>query len=106
MSSNREPTLVCDLTAIPTEARAAHAAASDALFGAVLEKQELEHGYAFRLPADSTVLAQAATFIANERLCCPFFRFQLDVQPGGMCWLTLTGPDGVKDLLGGLASDH
>ncbi|HEY9710052.1 MAG TPA: hypothetical protein V6D48_17730, partial [Oculatellaceae cyanobacterium] len=41
-----------------------------------------------------------AKFIENERLCCPFFRFGLDVEPNsGPLWLRLTGGEGVKEIL-------
>jgi len=41
-----------------------------------------------------------AKFIENERLCCPFFNFGLEVQPNsGPLWLRLTGNDGVKEML-------
>lgn len=89
--------LACNLNAIPASERAGHGALAGRLFSAVLETQELAEGYAFRLPAESTVLKQAAEFIANERLCCPFFRFELVVEPGGgPFWLRLTGAEGVK----------
>jgi len=56
------------------------------------------------------VLTKAAEFISLERLCCPFLRFSLEVEPeGGPIWLRLTGREGVKafireevgELLGG-----
>lgn len=36
----------------------------------------------------------------NERLCCPFFRFGLEIEPNsGPLWLRLTGSEGVKEIL-------
>jgi hypothetical protein len=32
-------------------------------------------------------------------LCCPFFDFRLELRADGVLWLSLTGPEGVKDLL-------
>jgi hypothetical protein len=62
------------------------------------EVQERPDGYAFRYPADS--FFAAAEFVALERRCCPFFRFQLDLAPdGGPLWLSITGEEGVKDFL-------
>jgi hypothetical protein len=62
------------------------------------EIQELPDGYAFRYAADE--YPRVAAFIANERACCPFFTFVLEVPPEGRpIWLRITGPDGVKDLL-------
>ena len=41
-----------------------------------------------------------AKFIENERLCCPFFNFGLEVEPNsGPLWLRLTGGEGVKEIL-------
>ena len=43
---------------------------------------------------------QVTQFIANERLCCPFFSFVLEVTPArGLIWLRITGRAGVKDFL-------
>jgi hypothetical protein len=91
--------MVCDLSAIPAEQRAEHETfAAQLLFESVLELRELADGYALRFSADAyTALAK---FIANERLCCPFFSFVLEVTPQhGPLWLRLTGGDGVKELL-------
>ncbi len=42
-----------------------------------------------------------ATYIANERLCCPWLRFTLEVTgPGqGPFWLRITGGPAVKAAL-------
>ena len=51
-------------------------------------------------PNDSEVLLTAAEFISLERLCCPFFGFELQVKrEGGSVWLSLTGRDGVKPFI-------
>ena len=60
--------------------------------------QELPDGFAFRYAAEQ--FAQVTQFIANERLCCPFFTFVLEVTPtNGPIWLRITGREGVKDFL-------
>jgi hypothetical protein len=91
--------LACDLTAIPAEAREAHERLARRLFfEAVPEREELPNGYAFQFQADQYPLVVA--FIANERLCCPFFRFTLEVPPAqGALWLRVTGEDGVKEFV-------
>jgi hypothetical protein len=92
--------LACNLNAIPASERAGHEVLAGQLFASVLERYELPDGYAFRLPSESEVLKQAAAFIANERLCCPFFRFELVIEPGGEpFWLRLTGGEGVKQFI-------
>ena len=91
--------LACDLAAIPIEERAAHELlAKQLFFDTVPERQELADGYAFSFRANQYPLVMA--FIANERLCCPFFRFTLEVAPAqGPLWLRLTGGEGVKEFL-------
>ena len=92
--------IACDLTAISSDVRPAHIENSRALFGSFQEARELPDGYAFRVPADDDSILRAARFISTERLCCPFFRFSLDVSDeGGSVWLTLTGGDEVKRYL-------
>jgi hypothetical protein len=70
------------------------------VFVAVRETRELEDGYAFRFPSDTGWLVQLATFIAEERRCCPFFTFELVCEPGeGPIWLHLRGREGVKAFI-------
>jgi hypothetical protein len=91
--------LVCNLAAIPAGERQAHELLAKQLFyDPALERHELDDGYAFQFRADQ--YPQLAAFIANERRCCPFFRFTLEVEPEqGPIWLRLTGGEGVKELL-------
>ena len=95
----QEIPIACDLTAIPADEREAHELlAKQLFFEAVPERQELSDGYAFRFRADQYPLL--AAFIANERLCCPFFCFTLEVTPAqGPLWLRLTGGEGVKEFI-------
>jgi hypothetical protein len=70
------------------------------IYRAVEEVQELPDGYAFRLPAHGEVLMLAAEEINFERLCCPFLRFELEVEPnGGPFWMRFTGGDGATEFL-------
>lgn len=104
MSSNvipqNEAIIACNLNAIANEERDQHTDTVMAVFSAVQEVKEVASGYAFRLPADSTLLRNAADFIANERLCCPFFEFSLTITPnGGPIWFQLAGAEGVKEFV-------
>jgi hypothetical protein len=66
----------------------------------VEEVVELEDGYAFRHFSDRAVLLAVAEFVANERLCCPFFEFGITVErDGGPVWLRMRGEGGAKRLL-------
>ena len=55
------------------------------------EIREVSNGYTFRYPMDGSILSLR---------CCPFLNFALDVKTErGPVWLTLTGPEGVKEFL-------
>jgi len=102
MSTNHqtEPALACDMSALDAGQREQHQQVSAQVWAAMQETKELTNGYAFRLPAEASILLAAAEFIWLERLCCPFFTFALEVGPErGPLWLKLTGPDGVKQFL-------
>jgi hypothetical protein len=92
--------LACDLTAIPTDVREEHVVNAPQLFATAQEVQELKDGYAIRFANDPGKLMSVAKFIDNERLCCPFFHFAVELEPdGGPLWLRLTGAQGVKEML-------
>lgn len=92
--------LACDLTAIPSSVREEHVVTAPQLFQTAQEVRELSNGYAFRFLNESGKFMAIANYIENERLCCPFFNFELEVKPdGGALWLRLTGNQGVKELL-------
>ncbi len=97
--TQHEIPIACDLTAIPTDEREAHERLAKQLFlEAVPERHELADGYAFQFRAEQ--YQPLVAFIANERLCCPFFRFTLEVTPGrGPIWLRITGDAGVKEFI-------
>jgi hypothetical protein len=70
------------------------------LFEAGREVRELPDGYAIGFPATSANILAAAEFVTLERLCCPFFKFEIAV--GGTeepLWLRLTGGKDVKEFL-------
>lgn len=95
-----EITFACDISALTPEQREHHGAASVKLFAAVQIIRETPTGYAFRLPQDSAVLPEVVDFITHERLCCPFFAFNIEVEPhGGAIWFTLSGAEAVKPFI-------
>lgn len=61
---------------------------------AVQETQTLANGFAVRLPLP--LLSLAASLIALEHRCHPFFDLHLDVTAGDDLWLRVTVPDGVQ----------
>lgn len=94
-----EPVIACNLGAIEPASLDTHVATAQDIFSpsTVLEIKEVARGYAFRLPLETPMLHKAIDFIANERLCCPFFTFTLVV--GEALWLEITGSDEVKEYM-------
>ena len=90
--------LACVLSAISAEPVEDHVARAAYLFlQAAQEQRELEDGVALRFSPDE--LLNVAAFVENERRCCSFYTFTIEVTPGhGPLWLRLTGPDGVKEI--------
>ncbi len=99
-TTNENQPLACDLTAIPSDVREEHVVTAPQLFALAQEVQELPNGYAIRFVNEPGRFMAIAKFIENERLCCPFFNFGLEVEPNsGPLWLRLTGGEGVKEIL-------
>ncbi len=95
-----EVVIACDPSAIPADQRERWAETGKQVYAAVQEVRELPDGYQFRMPADSAMLIKVAEYIMNERLCCAFLHFTMDVEPNrGPFWLRLTGAAGVKEYL-------
>jgi hypothetical protein len=97
---SQEPLFACNMNAIPSDVRPAHEALATQMFGSVVKRDELANGYAFHWPLSSENLQNAALYISNERLCCPFFTFNIHVEPGKETFaLSLTGQPGVKAFI-------
>lgn len=62
--------------------------------------RELPNGYEFQFPGDTATLQQLTDWIVTERLCCPFFDFDLQLGPEhGSLALRLTGRKGTKAFI-------
>ena len=62
--------------------------------------KELSDGYAFRFKCDAQTIMEASEFIVYERLCCPFFNFELAIeQDTNRLWLRLHGQEGIKEFI-------
>ena len=64
----------------------------------ILERTELEDGFAFKFSGSDEILDKLNEFIKTERMCCDFFTFQLTIDDE-TAWLKITGPDGSKEFL-------
>lgn len=91
--------LACIADAIPAADRPAHFDLLTRLFTlAVRERKSLRDGYAYRFDADA--FDELTRWIANERRCCPFLTFELELTPdNGPIWVRLTGTDGTRAFL-------
>lgn len=99
-SAKKPQTFACSLTALTAEQRKRHAELRKVLGESIKEVQELPDGYAFRLPDDAKTIVNAAEFITYEKRCCPFFKFNLEIESNSQpVWLKLTGQEGVKQFL-------
>ena len=92
--------IACNPAALTAEQRERQRALLDQLRADVKEIRELDDGYAFAHTPDRAVLLAIAEFVANERLCCPFFEFGITVErDGGPVWLRITGEGEAKRVL-------
>jgi hypothetical protein len=67
---------------------------------AVVEAEELQEGYSFRLPGDGKWITLVAELIAAERECCPFLTFELTALPNeGPLIVRVIGPPGAKEFV-------
>lgn len=98
-SAQHDIPIACNPMGIPADEREPHFANAEYLFSsAVQERQALSNGYSFRFRADD--YAAVAAFIANERRCCPFFHFDLNIALAqGPLWLQMAGGEGVKAFI-------
>jgi hypothetical protein len=99
----KESPFACDRAALSPKERKRH---FDELGPALrtLRKgvRELPTGYEFDFPADAATFQLLAEWVAGERLCCPFFDIDLNVErEGGPLRLRLTGREGVKQFIKG-----
>ena len=108
-ASAAEQAFVCNVGALSASQRERHQKLGQLLRSAVVEKTELENGYAFvmdlgRLPVDSAgesfCVVEVAEWVDLESRCCPFLSFGIEVEPKGKSVrLRLTGGKGVKPFL-------
>ena len=98
MNTSHELPIACNINALDRNQRERRETAARHLHDAVLQVQELPNGYQFQYPATS--LLTVAEFVSLEKQCCPFFAFQLTIEPNnGPLWFQITGRDGVKEFI-------
>ena len=97
----KEIPFACNMSAIEPSMRDKHIEKIKEVFQTVLEINELPDGFAFILPNESSLLIDLMTFIEKERLCCPFFKFRIEIEPEKNVSLIISGSDGIKGFIKG-----
>jgi hypothetical protein len=98
MAGEKTIPLACTPDAIPAAEREPHLAHAHALLTRATERIEEADGLTLRYEADD--LLPVARFVENERRCCPFLRFSIDLEPaGGALRLRMQGPPGTREIL-------
>jgi hypothetical protein len=66
----------------------------------VREMRQTSGGFKLRFDGSTENWMAIAQVVAQERLCCPFLKFQLVAEPGvGSLWLEMTGPGDTAQFL-------
>lgn len=93
------PVLACTPMAIPANERGSHFALGRALLSErALNKQLLDEGYVFTFASND--FQDVVRFVGNERLCCPFMTFSLEIpHSDGPLSLRMTGPLGTREVI-------
>lgn len=91
---------ICNTSALSDAQRTRYKELTAKLNNSRQSVKELSDGYAFRFKAEPELIMEAAEFIIYEKLCCPFFNFELVVEPdANRLWLRLRGQNGVKEFI-------
>jgi hypothetical protein len=95
-----ETNFVCNINALNDAQKERYKQIVETLKQSRQTVKELKNGYGFRFKAESQMILDAAEFIVYERLCCPFFDFEIAVEHDtNHLWLRLTGQTGIKDFI-------
>ena len=98
--TGKETPLACDFTALNDRQRARYRLLRETIGGSVQDIEQLDHGLRIGFAPTDELITRLAEFVSLERLCCPFLRLTIDVEPRpGSVRLSLTGPSGTRELL-------
>ena len=100
-TKRHESPFACDRLALTPAQRKRHFdEVTPQVHAMVKSARELPNGYEFEFAPDPAAIAKIAEWVAGERLCCPFFDFEIRVErERGPVWLRLTGREGTKELI-------
>lgn len=94
--------IVCDLSVFTTEERQHHEMTSMDLMKGAKRIIELEDGFAFHNDYTEAGFMATATWVTRENKCCPFFTFELAIEPfasGREIIVRLRGNSQIKHML-------
>jgi hypothetical protein len=95
-----ESPFICDLSMLGPADRARKDEIGATLASRMRAVRELPNGYEFVLPGDANTIQLVVEWLVTERLCCPFFDFDLRIdREGGPTALRLTGRKGTKEFV-------
>ena len=84
--------IFCDLSVFTDEERDRHMQLAQELLSKVSELRESDDGYFLRLPGEEGIILKMADFINDDRKCCQFIHFGIDIEAHGKgFWLILKG---------------
>ena len=99
-AAQEESPFACNMLTLDAEGRRRHKIVMDQMKAATREVKELSDRYGFRFQAEHSTILLISEFIARERLCCPFFTFEIVAErEGGPVWLNLRRREGVKAFI-------
>ena len=96
---NSTTALICNMSVFTPDQREMHIQATMQLVQGIQSVEAIENGYQFTFPNDTDFISKIAGFISNERLCCPFLKFSLNVRNSEPISLSLAGPNGTQEFL-------
>ena len=97
---NPDTHLICNMGVFTSAQRQAHIQVTTELIQAVQRVEAIGNGYEIMFPNEMEFISKIAEFIANERLCCPFLTFTLNIVSNrDPISLSLTGPMGTQEFL-------
>ena len=91
--------IACDLTALDAVARRREQELLRRFPELVVAATPIEYGYDIELPSDTATMSEVGEFLALERRCCPFLRFQLTVDRADRARLRIDGPEGTREFI-------
>jgi hypothetical protein len=98
MKSLDDTPIACSLTTAEFRDREAKLLAQ--FRSAIIDAEQLQEGYAFRLPSDGKWIMLVAELVVAERECCPFLTFELAALPNkGSLIVRVIGPPGAKEFV-------